>query len=112
MLIRQGGVFVAAEQENSQQAAHKISKSKSMLAGAAVMLALACGLFFYLWQAGKQEAVPEGAKQAVGVLDLQQVAKAHPDYDRLVSLRQEIGSLEASLAVAQMEAELPVASPD
>ena len=50
MLIRQGGVFVAAEQENSQQAAHKISKSKSMLAGAAVMLALACGLFFYLWR--------------------------------------------------------------
>ena len=112
MLIRQGGVFVAAEQENSQQAAHKISKSKSMLAGAAVMLALACGLFFYLWQAGQQEAVPEGAKQAVGVLDLQQVAKAHPDYDRLVSLRQETGSLEASLAVAQMKAELPVASPD
>ncbi len=112
MLIRQGGVFVAAEQESSQQAAHKISKSKSMLAGAAVMLALACGLFFYLWQAGKQEAVSEGAKQAVGVLDLQQVAKAHPDYDRLVSLRQETGSLEASLAVAQMKAELPVASPD
>ena len=112
MLIRQGGVFVAAEQENSQQAAHKISKSKSMLAGAAVMLALACGLFFYLWQAGQQEAVPEGAKQAVGVLDLQQVAKAHPDYERLVSLRQETGSLEASLSLAQMKAELPAAKPD
>lgn len=103
---------MAAEQENSQQAAHKISKSKSVLAGAAVMLALACGLFFYLWHGGQQVAVSEGEKQAIGVLDLQQVAKSHPDYGSLISLRQEVGSLEASLAVAQMKAELPVAKPD
>ena len=103
---------MAAEQENSQQAAHKISKSKSVLAGVAVMLALVCGLFFYLWHGGQQEAVSEEEKQAIGVLDLQQVAKSHPDYGRLISLRQEVGSLEASLAVAQMKAELPVAKPD
>ncbi|MGM9579631.1 MAG: hypothetical protein ACI3U2_00140 [Anaerovibrio sp.] len=112
MIIRQGGGFVAAEQENSQQAAHKISKSKSVLAGAAVLLLLACGLFFYLWPGGQQDVVPEGEKPAIGVLDLQQAARAHPDYDRLVSLQQEVGSLEAALAVAQMKAELPAVKPD
>ena len=103
---------MAAEQENSQQAAHKVSKSKSVLAGAAVLLVLACGLAFYLWSGGRQAVAPAGEKPVIGVLDLQQVAKAHPDYDKLVSLQQEVGSLEASLSLAQMKAELPAAKPD
>ena len=103
---------MAAEQENSQQAAHKTSKSKSVLAGAAVLLVLACGLAFYLWSGGRQAVAPAGEKPVIGVLDLQQVAKAHPDYDKLVSLQQEVGSLEASLSLAQMKAELPAAKPD
>ena len=103
---------MAAEQENSQQAAHKTSKCKSVLAGAAVLLVLACGLAFYLWSGGRQAVAPAGEKPVIGVLDLQQVAKAHPDYDKLVSLQQEVGSLEASLSLAQMKAELPAAKPD
>ena len=77
---------MAAEQENSQQAAHKTSKCKSVLAGAAVLLVLACGLAFYLWSGGRQAVAPAGEKPVIGVLDLQQVAKAHPDYDKLRSM--------------------------
>ena len=103
---------MAAEQESSRQADKQISAGRKVLAGAALVLALACGLAFYFWSGSQQEIAPAEDKPVIGVLDLQQAAKEHPDYGRLLALRQEIGSLEVELSLAQMQAELPVAKPD
>ena len=75
--------FMAAEQENSEQASTLLGKHKrQVLAGAAVVLVSLGALWAYLmWGAVKPETVV--AEPVIGVLDMQQLIKAHPDYGRL-----------------------------
>ena len=95
--------FMAAEQENSEQASTLLGKHKrQMLAGAAVVLVSLGALWAYLmWGAVKPEAVV--AEPVIGVLDMQQLIKAHPDYDRLQEVQQEIDHLENVLAVEDVK---------
>ncbi|MGM9540386.1 hypothetical protein [Anaerovibrio sp.] len=103
---------MAAGQEDSRQAENNAGVRKKILAGAAVLLVLICAacLYFFCGRTDSRLTVPEAP--VMGVLDLQQAAKAHPDYDRLVTLRQEIGRLEAELAVGEMKAALPEIKPE
>lgn len=100
---------MAAEQENSEQASTPLVKhKKQVLAGAAVVLMSLCALWAYLmWQPPQPEAVTE--EPVIGVLDMQQLIKAHPDYDRLQEVQQEIGRLENALALEDIN--IPKASP-
>ena len=95
--------FMAAEQENSEQASTLLGKHKrQMLAGAAVVLVSLGALWVYLmWGAVKPEAVV--AEPVIGVLDMQQLIKAHPDYDRLQEVQQEIDHLDNVLAVEDVK---------
>ena len=68
---------MAAEQENSEQASTLLGKHKrQVLAGAAVVLVSLGALWAYLmWGAVKPETVV--AEPVIGVLDMQQLIKAH-----------------------------------
>ncbi len=97
---------MAAEQENSEQAAVKRQKKKTMLAGAAVLLVLLGALAaYFLW--GRQAPAQVGDDPVIGVLDMQQLIQAHPDYERLQEVQQEITHLENSLAMEDLKLQLP-----
>ena len=97
---------MAAEQENSEQAAGKQQKKKTVLAGAAVLLVLLGTLAaYFLW--GRQAPVQESEEPVIGVLDMQQLIQAHPDYERLQQVQQEIVHLENSLAMEDLKLQLP-----
>ena len=91
--------FMAAEQENSEQASTLLGKHKrQVLAGAAVVLVSLGALWAYLmWGAVKPETVV--AEPVIGVLDMQQLIKAHPDYGRLQEIQRDIDHLENALAL-------------
>ncbi len=97
---------MAAEQENSEQAAGRQQRKKTMLAGAAVLLVLlgALGAYF-LW--GRQAPQQDSEEPVIGVLDMQQLIQAHPDYGRLQDVQQEIIHLENSLALEDLKLQLP-----
>ena len=101
--------FVAAEQENSEQASTLLGKHKrQVLAGAAVVLVSLGALWAYLmWGAVKPETVV--AEPVIGVLDMQQLIKAHPDYGRLQEIQRDIGHLENALALEDIK--LPQTAP-
>lgn len=103
---------MAAGQEDSQKADNSAGVRKRTMAGAAVLLVLllAACLYFVHGRSGSQP--PAMDAPVMGVLDLQQAAKAHPDYDKLATLRQEIGRLEVELAVDGMKAAVPAVKPD
>ena len=97
---------MAAEQEDSEQAAGRQHRKKTVLAGAAVLLVLLGALAAYiLW--GRQAAVQENEEPVIGVLDMQQLMQAHPDYERFRELQQEIVHLENSLAMEDLKLQLP-----
>lgn len=100
---------MAAEQENSEQASTLLGKHKrQVLAGAAVVLVSLGALWAYLmWGAVKPETVV--AEPVIGVLDMQQLIKAHPDYDRLQEIQQDIDHLENALALEDIK--LPQTAP-
>ena len=79
---------MAAGQEDSQKADNSAGVRKRTMAGAAVLLVLllAACLYFVHGRSGSQP--PAMDAPVMGVLDLQQAAKAHPDYDKLAMLRQ------------------------
>ena len=95
--------FMAAEQENSEQASTLLGKHKrQVLAGAAVVLVSLGALWAYLmWGAVKPETVV--AEPVIGVLDMQQLIKAHPDYGRLQEIQQDIDHLENDLALEDIK---------
>ena len=101
--------FMAAEQENSEQASTLLGKHKrQVLAGAAVVLVSLGALWAYLmWGAVKPEAVV--AEPVIGVLDMQQLIKAHPDYGRLQEIQRDIDHLENALALEDIK--LPQIAP-
>lgn len=101
--------FVAAEQENSEQASTLLGKHKrQVLAGAAVVLVSLGALWAYLmWGAVKPETVV--AEPVIGVLDMQQLIKAHPDYGRLQEIQRDIDHLENALALEDIK--LPQTAP-
>lgn len=101
--------FMAAEQENSEQASTLLGKHKrQVLAGAAVVLVSLGALWAYLmWGAVKPETVV--AEPVVGVLDIQQLIKAHPDYGRLQEIQRDIDHLENALALEDIK--LPQTTP-
>lgn len=105
----QGRDFMAAEQENSEQASTLLGKHKrQVLAGAAVVLVSLGALWAYLmWGAVKPEAVV--AEPVIGVLDMQQLIKAHPDYGRLQEIQRDIDHLENTLALEDIK--LPQTAP-
>ena len=101
--------FMAAEQENSEQASTLLGKHKrQVLAGAAVVLVSLGALWAYLmWGAVKPETVV--AEPVIGVLDMQQLIKAHPDYGRLQEIQQDIDHLENALVLEDIK--LPQTAP-
>lgn len=101
--------FMAAEQENSEQASTLLGKHKrQVLAGAAVVLVSLGALWAYLmWGAVKLETVV--AEPVIGVLDMQQLIKAHPDYGRLQEIQRDIDHLENALALEDIK--LPQTAP-
>ena len=101
--------FMAAEQENSEQASTLLGKHKrQVLAGAAVVLVSLGALWAYLmWGAVKPETVV--AEPVIGVLDMQQLIKAHPDYGRLQEIQRDIDHLENVLALEDIK--LPQTAP-
>lgn len=101
--------FMAAEQENSEQASTLLGKHKrQVLAGAAVVLVSLGALWAYLmWGAVKPETVL--AEPVIGVLDMQQLIKAHPDYGRLQEIQRDIDHLENALALEDIK--LPQTTP-
>ena len=101
--------FMAAEQENSEQASTLLGKHKrQVLAGAAVVLVSLGALWAYLmWGAVKPETVV--AEPGIGVLDMQQLIKAHPDYGRLQEIQRDIDHLENALALEDIK--LPQTAP-
>ena len=101
--------FIAAEQENSEQASTLLGKHKrQVLAGAAVVLVSLGALWAYLmWGAVKPETVV--AEPVIGVLDMQQLIKAHPDYGRLQEIQRDIDHLENALALEDIK--LPQTAP-
>lgn len=101
--------FMAAEQENSEQASTLLGKHKrQVLAGAAVVLVSLGALWAYLmWGAVKPETVV--AEPVIGVLDMQQLIKAHPDYGRLQEIQRGIDHLENALALEDIT--LPQTAP-
>lgn len=101
--------FMAAEQENSEQASTLLGKHKrQVLAGAAVVLVSLGALWAYLmWGAVKPETVV--AEPVIGVLDMQQLIKAHPDYGRLQEIQRDIDHLENALALEDIK--LPQTTP-
>lgn len=101
--------FMAAEQENSEQASTLLGKHKrQVLAGAAVVLVSLGALWAYLmWGAVKPETVV--AEPVIGVLDMQQLIKAHPDYGRLQEIQRDIDHLENTLALEDIK--LPQTTP-
>lgn len=101
--------FMAAEQENSEQASTLLGKHKrQVLAGAAVVLVSLGALWAYLmWGAVKPETVV--AEPVIGVLDMQQLIKAHPDYGRLQEIQRDIDHLENALALEDIK--LPQTAP-
>ena len=101
--------FMAAEQENSEQASTLLGKHKrQVLAGAAVVLVSLGALWAYLmWGAVKPETVV--AEPVIGVLDMQQLIKAHPDYGRLQEIQRDIDHLENALALENIK--LPQTAP-
>lgn len=100
---------MAAEQENSEQASTLLGKHKrQVLAGAAVVLVSLGALWAYLmWGAVKPETVV--AEPVIGVLDMQQLIKAHPDYGRLQEIQRDIDHLENALALEDIK--LPQTTP-
>ena len=100
---------MAAEQENSEHASALLGKhKKQMLAGAAVVLVSLGALWAYLmWGAAKPQPVAD--EPVVGVLDMQQLVKAHPDYAKMKEVQQEIEHLENALALEDMK--LPKTAP-
>ena len=100
---------MAAEQENSEQASTLLGKHKrQVLAGAAVVLVSLGALWAYLmWGAVKPETVV--VEPVIGVLDMQQLIKAHPDYGRLQEIQRDIDHLENSLALEDIK--LPQTAP-
>lgn len=100
---------MAAEQENSEQASTLLGKHKrQVLAGAAVVLVSLGALWAYLmWGAVKPETVV--AEPVIGVLDMQQLIKAHPDYGRLQEIQRDIDHLENALALEDIK--LPQTAP-
>lgn len=105
----QGRDFMAAEQENSEQASTLLGKHKrQVLAAAAVVLVSLGALWAYLmWGAVKPETVV--AESVIGVLDMQQLIKAHPDYGRLQEIQRDIDHLENTLALEDIK--LPQTAP-
>ena len=103
------GTFMAAEQENSEQASTLLGKHKrQVLAGAAVVLVSLGALWAYLmWGAVKPETLV--AEPVIGVLDMQQLIKAHPDYGRLQEIQRDIDHLENALALEDIK--LPQTAP-
>ncbi|MCI6910609.1 MAG: hypothetical protein MR826_04205 [Veillonellaceae bacterium] len=101
--------FMAADQENSEQASTLLGKHKrQVLAGAAVVLVSLGALWAYLmWGAVKPETVV--AEPVIGVLDMQQLIKAHPDYGRLQEIQRDIDHLENALALEDIK--LPQTAP-
>lgn len=101
--------FMAAEQENSEQGSTLLGKHKrQVLAGAAVVLVSLGALWAYLmWGAVKPETVV--AEPVIGVLDMQQLIKAHPDYGRLQEIQRDIDHLENALALEDIK--LPQIAP-
>ena len=101
--------FMAAEQENSEQASTLLGQHKrQVLAGAAVVLVSLGALWAYLmWGAVKPETVV--AEPVIGVLDMQQLIKAHPDYGRLQEIQRDIDHLENALALEDIK--LPQTAP-
>ena len=101
--------FMAAEQENSEQASTLLGKHKrQVLAGAAVVLVSLGALWAYLmWGAVKPETVV--AEPVIGVLDMQHLIKAHPDYGRLQEIQRDIDHLENALALEDIK--LPQTAP-
>ena len=95
--------FMAAEQENSEQASTLLGKHKrQVLAGAAVVLVSLGALWAYLmWGAVKPETVV--AEPVIGVLDMQQLIKAHPDYGRLQEIQRDIDHLENALVLEDIK---------
>ena len=95
--------FMAAEQENSEQASTLLGKHKrQVLAGAAVVLVSLGALWAYLmWGAVKPETVV--AEPIIGVLDMQQLIKAHPDYGRLQEIQRDIDHLENALVLEDIK---------
>lgn len=104
--------FMAAEQENSEQASTLLGKHKrQVLAGAAVVLVSLGALWAYLmWGAVKPETVV--AEPVIGVLDMQQLIKAHPDYGRLQEIQRDIDHLENALALEDIKLPQTAPTPD
>ena len=104
--------FVAAEQENSEQASTLLGKHKrQVLAGAAVVLVSLGALWAYLmWGAVKPETLV--AEPVIGVLDMQQLIKAHPDYGRLQEIQRDIDHLENALALEDIKLPQTAPTPD
>ena len=103
---------MAAEQENSEQASTLFGKHKrQVLAGAAVVLVSLGALWAYLmWGAVKPETVV--AEPVIGVLDMQQLIKAHPDYGRLQEIQRDIDHLENALALEDIKLPQTAPTPD
>ncbi len=104
--------FMAAEQENSEQASTLLGKHKrQVLAGAAVVLVSLGALWAYLmWGGVKPETVV--AEPVIGVLDMQQLIKAHPDYGRLQEIQQDIDHLENALVLEDIKLPQTAPTPD
>ena len=97
---------MAAEQESSEQPKRFVKGKKKVLAGAAVLLVLVCVLGLCLFWSGPRGAEVANDEPEIGVLDLQQLIKVHPDYAKLQSLQQECAQLEASLAAHELTMKL------
>lgn len=88
------------------------TKRKEILLGSAIAIGL---VFLGAWGIRAlmpgHEAVQQTAAASIGLVDMQKVMEAHPDYEKLQTLQKEYKSLELSLKDTEKLPEMQVESP-
>lgn len=88
-------------------------KRKEIIVGAVVALGL---VFLGAWGLRSllpgQQAVQQSADASIGMVDLQKVMEAHPDYDKLKEMRAEYQRLALSLNDSSQQQPLAVQPPE
>lgn len=96
---------MAAEQDKAENPMELGNYKKRMLIGAVVLLAVIALIAAYLWRTAAIPLEQPQEAAVIGIVDMQQLVKKHPNYQKLQDLQQECMFLEASLAVQELKME-------